>query len=147
MNFLHFCTGFLLPGLTFLLKRDFFRGLWFFLWTAIPFFLGVILLQSVNPSNPGFLNWFRGLLSSPIDASGVISYVILNLLRLIFILYPLVVTPGLFVAGIIIDQTGTNGFGLSSTHYREIATCFCISSALLNILVLMKSYDLLREKR
>ncbi len=147
MNFLYLGAGFLLPGLTFILKKDYFRGLWFFIWTALPFFLGVILLQSVNPANPGFLNWFRGLMSSPIDASGMISYVILHLLRLIFIFYPIVVTPGLFVTGFIIDHTGTTGFGLSSTHYREIATCFCISSALLNILVLMKSYDFLREKR
>lgn len=147
MNFLFLIAGFILPGATFILKKDYFKGLWFFFFTTLPFILGVLLLQSANPSNPGFLNWFRGLLSSPVDASGVISYVILNILRLIFILYPVVVTSGLFFAGLLIDVMNVDVFTLSGVHYREIATCFCITSALLNILVLLKSYDLLKERK
>jgi len=147
MNFLYLIAGFMFPGATFILKKDYFRGLWFFFFTSLPFFVGVLILQSVTPSDPGFVNWFRAMLGSSIDASGVISYVILNFLRLIFILYPIVVTPGLFVLGVVIDSLGVRGFGISSTHFREVATCFCISSALLNILVLLKSYDFLREKK
>jgi hypothetical protein len=146
MNFLYLIAGFLFPGATFLLKRDYFRGFWFLIFTALPFVLGVVLLKSANPASPGFLNWFRALLSAPIDASGAVSYVILNLLKLIFILYPLVVTPGLFILGILFDYVGIAGFGLEGTHYREIATCFCICSALLNILVILKSYDFLMGK-
>lgn len=146
MNFLYLFAGFVLPGSTFLLKKDYFRWFWFFFFTTLPFLLGVLLLQSANLQNPGFLNWFRGLLVSSIDASGAISYVILNILKLIFILYPVVVTPGLFIAGLLIDISGTGGFGIAGSHYREVATCFCISSALLNILVLLKSYDFLKGK-
>lgn len=144
MNLLYLIAGFILPGTTFLLKKDYFRWFWFFFFTTLPFLLGALLLQSVNPQSPGFLNWFRGLLSNPIDASGTISYVILNILKLIFVLYPLLVTPGLFISGLLIDISGIDGFGIVGSHYREVATCFCISSALLNILVLLKSYDFLK---
>lgn len=146
MNFLLFIAGFLFPGITFLLKKEYFRGIWFMFFTSLPFILGVMLLQSVNPESPGVFNWFKGLLQTPIDASGAISFVILNILRLLFVLYPVIVTPGLFLLGILIDQLGLSPFNIVGVHYREIATCFCISSALLNILVLLNAYDHIREK-
>ncbi|HEY4715498.1 MAG TPA: DUF6677 family protein [bacterium] len=141
---LYMLLGFVFPGAVFFAKKKFFKGIWVLTFTALPFFLGVLLLQSADPSNTGFLNWFRSMLGTNIDASGAITYAILSVLRLIFIIYPFITSVGFFAMGIVIDHMNI-GIDLSNTLYMEIGTCYCIVASLLNMLVLLSSYDLLRE--